>query len=175
MNRCTVGKTSKLRLWNCVFMLSIHIVSSTALKLCTFLVMPPQTVCFHFLYRCTRVCVCVCVCACPLCPSPASLSPVMLLRQAYSLLLRSQEQGCYFSSVEQCSCTSCTKRKSLSLYSDRLLCINTLRGIFWVFLSMNVFDGVRLDPRPTPNLVDQGVPFRLGHHLWLLWHGKPYQ
>ena len=26
-----------------------------------------------------------------------------------------------------------------------------------------------------PNLEDQGIPFHLGHHLSLVWHGWPYQ
>ena len=26
---------------------------------------------------------------------------------------------------------------------------------------------------PTPNLEDQGIPFRLDHHLWPVWHGRP--
>jgi hypothetical protein len=30
-------------------------------------------------------------------------------------------------------------------------------------------------PRPTPNLEDQGIPFCLGHHLWPVWNGRPYQ
>jgi len=28
---------------------------------------------------------------------------------------------------------------------------------------------------PTPNLEGQGIPFRLHHHPWPVWHGRPYQ
>jgi len=39
-----------------------------------------------------------------------------------------------------------------------------------------MFYGVRLSAsHPTPNLEDQGIPFCLGHHLWPIWHVKPYQ
>jgi hypothetical protein len=38
----------------------------------------------------------------------------------------------------------------------------------------NIFYGVgSLASRPTPNLEDQGIPFRLGHHPWPVWHGRP--
>ena len=32
-----------------------------------------------------------------------------------------------------------------------------------------------LAPRPTPNLEGQGIPFSLCHHLWPVWHRRPYQ
>jgi hypothetical protein len=32
-----------------------------------------------------------------------------------------------------------------------------------------------VSPKPNPNLKDQVIPFCLGHHLWPVWHGRPYQ
>jgi hypothetical protein len=31
-----------------------------------------------------------------------------------------------------------------------------------------------LASRPNLNLEDHGIPFCLGHHLWPVWHGRPY-
>jgi hypothetical protein len=40
----------------------------------------------------------------------------------------------------------------------------------------NYYYGVGLSvPQPTPNLEDQDISFRLGHHPWPIWHGRPYQ
>ena len=55
------------------------------------------------------------------------------------------------------------------------ICFSSCRG--WLLgFGTNYFYGVGLSaPRPTTNLADQGIPFRLGHHPWPVWHAKPYQ
>ena len=55
------------------------------------------------------------------------------------------------------------------------ICFSSFRG--WLLgFGTNYYYGVGLSaPLPTPNLEDQGISFRLGHHPWPVWHRRPYQ
>ena len=52
------------------------------------------------------------------------------------------------------------------------VCFSSLRG--WLLgFETSYFYGEGLSaPRPNPNLEDQGIPFRLGHRPWPVWHGR---
>ena len=58
----------------------------------------------------------------------------------------------------------CLLLVSSILELDRLLFIIPLRGIAEVFLA-SAFIWGEVASRPTSNLEDQGIPFRLVHHL----------
>ena len=66
------------------------------------------------------------------------------------------------------------KNQSLSLIAESSSICWTLPRQLGGFHNITFFSGMGLStPCPTPNLEDQGVPFRLGHLLWPVRHGCP--